>query len=354
MRDPYRDLILSLGREVRERHRIYLDLKYWIYLRDASIGCPQVPSHVDLLERLSRGVADGALICPLEVTGLLELMKQRDPERRLATVRVMDRLSLGVCLTPPRERMMAEILRFLRSRSTPSADLHDVRELVWTKVAFMMGATRPVLPGLSAAESIELDDFFTRRMWRLSLEEILQSANPADPFPAIPTERIAARVNAGNQAHADELHSLRSVYETELRGVFDVNADLLEEAMIHLFESSTGRTPTPEERIATMQSRDLPAFFWNVCRLARLESELPSFHVLATLYARVRWDRQRRFKANDVEDFLHAAAAVPYCDIFLTEQSLAVMLTSGRPSLATEFGLTVAAREHDALRLFTA
>jgi hypothetical protein len=351
MGDPHRTLVLALGREVLPKRRVYLDLKYWIYLRDADIGRPQNPAHQELLARLSRGVAEGELICPLEITVIQELMKQGDPERRLATARVMDNLSGGVCLAPMRERMMAEVLRFLRSRGGEGGDLHEAREMIWTKVAFAAGAVRPFVPGLNEDQLASLDAQFTQAMWGMSLEYMLRNLDASVPFPRLRTDRIAQWVNAGNAAHAGELQSLRTTYEAELRGVFDLHSDLLKEAMLHLFVQSTGAKPSTADQSGDERLPDLPLFFWNACRLKRLGPELPSFHILAMLYARVRWDRDRRFKANDVEDFFHAAAALPYCNVLLTEHSLSTLLTSGTPSLATEFGASVAAKERDALRI---
>jgi len=53
---------------------------------------------------------------------------------------------------------------------------------------------------------------------------------------------------------------------------------------------------------------------------------LRSMHIQASLHASMRWDKQRKFRPNDYYDFEHATAALGYCDLFLTEGPLHVMV----------------------------
>jgi hypothetical protein len=60
---------------------------------------------------------------------------------------------------------------------------------------------------------------------------------------------------------------------------------------------------------------------------------LPTMNVLATIHAAVRWNRRQRLKANDFLDFQHATAALGYCEAFLTERSLASLITASHTRL---------------------
>jgi hypothetical protein len=60
----------------------------------------------------------------------------------------------------------------------------------------------------------------------------------------------------------------------------------------------------------------------------RLDRELPTLVVRSGLCAAIRWDRSRRYEENDFHDHSHAAAALPYFDIFATERSLAHLVTN--------------------------
>jgi hypothetical protein len=89
----------ALGRSLVSRKAIYLDLRFWIYLRDAARYNKQGPER-DLLSGLRRRVAAGALFCPITDSTFLELFKQTDPQSRAATAQLIDELSLGVTLMP--------------------------------------------------------------------------------------------------------------------------------------------------------------------------------------------------------------------------------------------------------------
>ena len=50
---------------------------------------------------------------------------------------------------------------------------------------------------------------------------------------------------------------------------------------------------------------------------------LPSYHIPAAIAASVWRDKKRKIKPTDWLDFQHAGTAIPYCDAFFTEKSLA-------------------------------
>jgi hypothetical protein len=70
-------------------------------------------------------------------------------------------------------------------------------------------------------------------------------------------------------------------------------------------------------------------------RYNKLTKELPSLWIDAGFHAAFRWDENRKFKANDMPDFRHAVAAIPYCDFFLTEHSLKHLISDKRLRLET-------------------
>ena len=73
--------------------------------------------------------------------------------------------------------------------------------------------------------------------------------------------------------------------------------------------------------------------------------------VPATLHAAFRAERGRRFKPNDVFDFRHAAAALPNCDVFLTEGKLARLMRTGHVALAQNYSCRVASNAGEAIEL---
>src|SRR2546422_10781019 len=57
--------VAALTGIVLTRKRIYLDTRYWLFLRDAELGRPQKPLHVELLDVLRTRVQSGQLLCPI-------------------------------------------------------------------------------------------------------------------------------------------------------------------------------------------------------------------------------------------------------------------------------------------------
>lgn len=73
-----------------------------------------------------------------------------------------------------------------------------------------------------------------------------------------------------------------------------------------------------------------------------------------TIHAAIRWQRGRPFKASDFYDMYHAAAALPYCDMFLTEAFMGTILKNPPLSFGTLFDTDIVWDEADALQLLRA
>jgi hypothetical protein len=78
---------------------------------------------------------------------------------------------------------------------------------------------------------------------------------------------------------------------------------------------------------------------------------LPLFRILAGLHSYIRWQRRRPFRFEDFFDIRHAAAAIPYCDVFLTEKFLKTACTSPLLDLGRTFATQIISDEDEALRL---
>jgi hypothetical protein len=66
----------TLACEVLAKTRIYLDLRYWIFLRDANLDTSQRPVHRKLLDALVSGVEAGKVVCPITESVFFELERQ--------------------------------------------------------------------------------------------------------------------------------------------------------------------------------------------------------------------------------------------------------------------------------------
>ena len=129
----------SLSREVVSKHRIYLDTKFWIVFRDATLGKASNKSDLDLLNLVRSLKASQKVICPLSYSSVHELWLQGDIASRHATADVMDELSDAVCLQPPHILFEMELWHLLYSALVADRPEPFSRGLVWTKVGYYLG-----------------------------------------------------------------------------------------------------------------------------------------------------------------------------------------------------------------------
>ena len=140
---------IEIGDMVLKKHRIYIDTKYWIYLRDAFLGKEPL-IRVEIYKKLRDLVKKEIAICPLSPHIFLELMNIGDKEKRLSMAQVMDELSQQVCFISPLNIAGQELLNFVRyfHAKGEGEPLFNPAKYVFTKVAFVMGELYPTLEGI--------------------------------------------------------------------------------------------------------------------------------------------------------------------------------------------------------------
>ena len=339
--------VSELARVVLKRRRVYLDTRYWIFLRDAAAGRPQKPIHVELLRTLRSGVHSGALLCPCSDSAFFEILKQTDRDTRLATARLIDALSLGITIQNARDRLRTELVRFLFNTVVHQTDPGPPIEHVWVKIGHVLGTAHPVFSDVDPQENLAIAKAFFDVMWQVTLEELLTDTPLPRDSMDLDFQNIAARTTDNSAAHMAEMKNFKSVYLAEIRGFFEVHAEAVQAALQQMIPPDA---PMPTEAQAESQSRLFTNVFSNIFKYEKAGTSLPTAQIVSGLYAVIRWHyRQRPFDANDFYDFYHAAAALPYCDYFLTEQFLGTALTTPPLSLGKHFGTTVVWEEASAI-----
>lgn len=86
-------------------------------------------------------------------------------------------------------------------------------------------------------------------------------------------------------------------------------------------------------------------------RFTRFAKSVRTLHITACCHAAVRWDQKRKLTGNDFIDFHHAAAAVGYCNQFLTENPLKTLLGQKHIGLGSQFPCKVVSSVADAQEL---
>lgn len=342
--------VADLSRMVLARRRVYLDTRYWIFLRDAALERPRKPIHQEMLDVLLEGVGSGLLLCPIGDSTFFELLRQADPKTRLATARLIDALSLGVTIQNAKDRLQTELLQFLIGTAVDQKVPDAPIDRVWLKVGHVLGTAEPVFDGVSAEEQLAISKAFFDVMWSVTLEELLTDTpwveDPADPeFTA-----SAARITAASSAHASELKSFAELNLAEIRGFFDIHR---EELCLAFAQMHALMEPNAKPAAADDFRRNEQVFvnvFSNIFRYGKAGTSLPTAQIVAGLHAIVRWHRDRPFRASDFYDIYHATAALPYCDVFLTERFLGTALSRPPLDLGRHFGTAVIWNEEAALQ----
>ena len=315
-RSRYRRLLEIVG----ARKGIYLDMKFWIWLRSPAQS-PQPTEAVKLLSLLREGVALGRILCPVSYASFCEMMKQNPQERRLAQAAIMDELSLGIGLRNPFDVAELEYCRFFGNCWSPMKNLAVWIDPAWTPVGHMIVETYPVVPQIAPRILEEGKKFMLESKWMLRMKDyaLLGKEIPRK------SNTVAHRINQERKRYPRGGKAFQQLFEDELHGCLDARRMQIENALravallFRVEGAESGEIDEGEIRL------------WiNLLREAvRRDSDgetIPSQRVAAALHAAIRMDDARPMKQNDLDDIEHSAMAVGYSELFLTEDSLADLL----------------------------
>jgi hypothetical protein len=322
-----------LGRSLDNRTSIYLDINFWIILRDVAAGTSADRGNVELLQLLRELVTAGRVFCPISESIFLELMKQSDSSSRLKCASLIDELSLGVTLIPHNTRMATELARFIHLSCHDDEDLHPLRHLVWTKLTNVLGVTHPAPSQLDAPAALAMQKSFFDHMWSIRLKSIVELVGDSLPSENDHFAGLAARLNDGASQHAAGLRSFAQAYIDELSGTIDACGDMIMEIVSDIAEKAAVTSPPA----GSVEWKDAQRKWKNLIFLALKKGptrqQLRSMHIAAALHAAFRWDKPRRLTGNDIYDFQHASAALAHCHAFFTEHALCSMITANHVAL---------------------
>jgi hypothetical protein len=311
---------IKLGNEMLKKHRLYLDTKYWIFMRDASLGKAssiQIKIYEKLKDLAKRNIA----ICPLSPHIFFELMSISDKQKRLDTARAMDELSQQICFISPLNIMEQEILSFIRYCQVKAMGkpLFNTTKYVFTKIPFVMGEYYPAVEKIPHEQMNDIRIQFFDHLSTFTLTEMLKAMR--GDFPLWNRENLVAKLNQGKDDNQN-WRSFHEVFMHEIAGVLDTVKDEIQKVWIYIYENDTGCMVKSDE---VNKSECVRLLFNLICHAfdqKKINKELPFFHINASLHAFLRYNKTQRLKENDLIDFSHAAWALPYCDMFLTEKPL--------------------------------
>jgi hypothetical protein len=308
---------------VANRRKIYLDTKFWIWLRDPSAS-PNPAAVSALLGALQRGVAEGYLCCPVSYPIFLETTNIFPFARRGQHAATADTLCAGVALRNPFDVFELEVLDFFIRNSPSFRNLPLRRDSVWCPVGHLLGEKYPFHPMLDGPAQDAAQKFTLDAIWELTLADLVMHDVPR------PFRDTAQRINAERVIYPRGSKSFQELFRDELHGGLEALLPHITKAMSDL-ASVFGIMP--EAGNLTLEA------FRPVINLIRESvtqqldtGAIPSLRVRSALHAALRLDDRRPFRENDLSDIDHSAIAASYCDVLLTERSFGDLLR--RPFVA--------------------
>lgn len=350
LRRHVRNRQIELATSLQERRAIYLDLKFWIELRNAKAADGAPHPYSDLLLALRQAVSSGQVFCPISDSCFLEVFKQSDPTTRKKTAELIDELSLGVTIIPFDLRVGTEIAHLLHAARTQE-QVFPLDQLVWTKLSYVMGYDSPSVGMFDKHIGRAIEKAFFDHMWTIPLVEMERLIGGAmsgkDPDHH---ELLARTLTQGIEEHAATLKSFDQAYEHELVGVLDLYAGRATDILCDMAPPSMGPPPARDTTEYESIEQHCLGLLVAAMKTARGKATLRTLHIETCMHAAVRWNKGQKFKANDFFDYQHAAAAVGYCDAFFTERSLCSVLTRSDLSLDKQYSCTVVSTSEAALQ----
>lgn len=342
-------LIAEVGDSIADRHKIYLDTRYWIHLRDAAMGRPKLPEHSEILERVRSLVSSGVAICPVSDAAWVELFKQSDSATRLTTADLLDELSLGIAIMSEEERVIAELEHFI-THPDIGAPSPVLRNRVWIKAGYILGLSIPVMKDLSPEENLLLQKASVDLFWQTTHREIAETAGPL-PSMSDSWEDSAKRITADMKRYADEVRSIQQAFAAEIAGALGVFKDAIRVLMFRHFRNTTGNTDLISNEQADSSVQTALNMLVNAFRLRPkiMAQRIPSLYSYAMCHAAVRMDKTRKFNGHDLLDIHHASSGIPYHDAVFTETPLRVLVTAGNVALDKTFACAVLSKEKEVL-----
>jgi hypothetical protein len=161
-----KSLALKIG--LSRKTLIYFDTCHWVNLRHVVLKTALERSgYREILNILEKLREQKRICCPISFFLFDELMKQNDPITRVATARLMDRFSDGVCFQFPPHVARFELREFLLKRIRVE-NATTIADSVWTKAGFLVGELLPTVSSMPDNEHRLMQKAWIDEVWAMS------------------------------------------------------------------------------------------------------------------------------------------------------------------------------------------
>lgn len=347
------DLELELGRAVASKRRIYLDTKFWILMRDHVLGRKSDSQIKALYEILKAAVDSGRVICPVSAYALGEVQMQDDPKTRHATAALMDELSLSVLIQKEEARIPLEVRAFLERSLIGSHDPFVLLERIWTRPPWIMHPFDPGGDDSPPSQRLAARKAAIDAAWAYTIAEYVALAPGSLPMRAY-SEVITPILNEEKPLPEHPKRKFEDVFMGQLVNPLEVFGPLIEGVMETISRDGKGGVSVGCAERENAESRfTIASSIYQAFKQGYAGRDLPFLQILPSILAMYVIDRERMYKPNDVFDFYHAACALPYSDLYLTEKSMAHLLTSRPLAFDKLYGIKITSRPAEAVEAVT-
>lgn len=297
------------------KQKIYLDLKYWILLRDGAES--NDPIIRELTEKVQQLHSSGKCIFPISDIIYYEMMKQGDHAKRLASIALIDQYSEGLAMVTAVHQFQIAfgywIRKYLKIDNLPSS-----KESGWSAINLVIG-----FPGF-AKQAENLSDELQKSFFDFASKIPLSATHKATAIPFTPFngKDDVKGLNEGKEKYRDQNKPFKEMFISELEGFIQELKKPIHDELVALFVQKMNRQPTTQE-MADINPDDYCRLIIQLFKEDKLGNELPLLKIFPSLFAMMRWNKGRVYKdGNDTTDVLHAVNALPHCHYFFTEKEL--------------------------------
>lgn len=314
--------------------RVYLDTNHWIQLRDVHRGTKENKNYARLLQLLRQLSKSHKIAVPVSDQLVTELCNQADLATRRATASIVDELSGGVTIVGSSWRTVLEVRQWVES-SLHKADPLPLQN-VWTSLphALQSHDWTPDCtdPALLAAWSKAVED--TCDILRLT--DLLPSLDSVT-FDVSEAQALADALTANKPASDQGPATFPAMFQQEADRYLEMILPKMQQEVIKDLENLAAQHNLADDDLVDAIKR----IFKAQNRSRTHPQALPGLRIIAGCVSRISTEPDRKFKHGDPADILHAYAAIPYCNIFLTDSSMRHLVTSTPTDLSSLYDCTV-------------
>ncbi len=326
----------QIARKIINYKKIYLDLNYWIRIRDAHVKRTKDPKITDLYNILLSLVSNKVAICPVSPIVFDEVMKQSGNPEFHETIKIIELLSDNIVTITEEEVVYLQFKSIFKS-SLNQGQIEKFDNLIWTKAIDAFGH---LIPPTHLVAKNDLDDInlYKRYLdvsWNKSLSELFDLSSIGDTKPKFDYKRkdMISNLNTNNANHSNEFNSFEELMVTEREGTLDAHKftawRAFEEAIYELDKDYS-------------EKRKIRFFKKLMEKSIENGDQVPAIiEIPAGVHSVIRNDKWEYKDFNDIFDYHHSYVAVPFFDYFFTERKLSNLLNHRKLKFSKKYNCLI-------------